>query len=48
MLLDKYILKVLFKYNKNKSIYLVDCLSKNDNDYSFDLVDEECRYVLRR
>ena len=48
MLLDKDILKVLFKYNRNKSIYLVDGLSKNDDDYSFDLVDEECRYVLRR
>ena len=34
--------------SKNKSIYLVDSLSKNDDDYSFDLVDEECRYVLRR
>lgn len=48
MLLDKDILKVLFKYNRNKNIYLVDNLSKNDNDYSFDLVDEECKYVLRR
>lgn len=48
MLLDKDILKVLFKYNRNKSIYLVDGLSKNENDYSFDLVDEECKYVLRR
>lgn len=48
MLLDKDILKVLFKYNRNKSIYLVDGLSNNDDDYSFDLVDEESRYVLRR
>ena len=48
MLLDRDILKVLFKYNKNKSIYLVDCLIKNDDDYSCDLVDEEFRYVLRR
>ena len=48
MLLDKDIRKVLLKYNRNKSIYLVDGLSKNENDYSFDLVDEECKYVLRR
>ena len=48
MLLDKDILKVLFKYNRNKNVYLSDSLSKNDNDYSFDLIDEEYRYILRR
>ena len=45
----QYILYHIINYMLlDKSIYLVDCLNKNDDDYSFDLVDEECRYVLRR